>query len=200
MSLGAGSVVVKLLYCHPSDVRITFSSPVAVKIAQLLHKMRIISNGSNRSTAFSEMLVTLNQRPATPCFTDFSASAISHLEVHMSNPDLWRDDERWRSVRDDRFRHMAQSTPVLPDYFRLPGPLRALTFPKKNGPIPGTGPTLVKSALHQKNNFTPSVMLRIPPLNNFWFRKFGSNGNAYPGVVVAVVTPALLNTLPLLRL
>src|SRR5712691_4365620 len=48
----------------------------------------------------------------------------------------------------------------------------------------------------QKNNFTPNVMLRIPPLNNFLFRKFGSNGNAYPGVVVAVVTPALLNTLP----
>ena len=52
----------------------------------------------------------------------------------------------------------------------------------------------------QKNNFTPNVMVRIPPLNNFWFKKFGSNGNAYPGVVVAVVTPALLNTLPLLKL
>ena len=52
----------------------------------------------------------------------------------------------------------------------------------------------------QKNNFTPNVMLRIPPLNNFWFKKFGSNGNAYPGVVVAVTTPELLNTLPLLKL
>ena len=52
----------------------------------------------------------------------------------------------------------------------------------------------------QKNNFTPNVMLRIPPLNSFLLRKFGSNGNAYPGVVVAVVTPALLNTLPLLKL
>ena len=43
-------------------------------------------------------------------------------------------------------------------------------------------------------------MDQIPPLKKrFACRKFGSVGKAYPCVVVAVVTPALLKTLPLLR-
>src|SRR6267154_408104 len=43
-------------------------------------------------------------------------------------------------------------------------------------------------------------MLRIPPLKNLsGLRKFGSVGNAYPCVVVAGVTPAVLKTFPLLR-
>ena len=85
-------------------------------------------------------------------------------------------------------------------YYEASGKLVTHWQDQKKGPISRTGPLKEASDLHQKNNFTPSVMLRIPPLNSFLFRKFGSNGKAYPGVVVAVVTPALLNTLPLLRL
>ncbi len=43
-------------------------------------------------------------------------------------------------------------------------------------------------------------MERNPPLKRVLaLRKFGSLGIAYPGVVVAVVTPAVLKTFPLLR-
>ena len=52
----------------------------------------------------------------------------------------------------------------------------------------------------QKTSFGPRVMERIPPLKNLsGRRKLGSVGNANPCVVVAVVTPAVLKMLPLLR-
>src|SRR5207253_5130870 len=42
-------------------------------------------------------------------------------------------------------------------------------------------------------------MERKPPLNSVLAaRKFGSAGRTYPGVVVAVVTPTVLKTFPLL--
>ena len=48
-------------------------------------------------------------------------------------------------------------------------------------------------------SFNAKVMERTPPLKRCAFRKFGSLGSAYPGVVVAVVTPVVLKTLPLLK-
>jgi hypothetical protein len=50
----------------------------------------------------------------------------------------------------------------------------------------------------QKMNFTPRVTDRIPPLNSLAFKKSGLLTCAYPGAEVAVTTPAVLKTLPLL--
>src|SRR5207244_12991242 len=60
-------------------------------------------------------------------------------------------------------------------------------------------PKELQENTRQQAKFSRGGIERKPPLNGgLAARKFGSAGRTYPGVVVAVVTPTVLKTFPLL--